>query len=54
MSTGDVGSEPRAVGDVQLGGRAEERPSVQRTRVLRFDCICQCAVKTVEHPMLLA
>lgn len=25
MTTGDVGSEPRAVGGVQLGARAEEK-----------------------------
>lgn len=33
----------------------EKKPlSVQRTRVSRFDHVCRCLVKTVEHPMPLA
>ena len=45
LSTSDVNSEPGAVQGVKLKGRAEKRLLVQRTRVLRFDCICSCAVK---------
>ena len=54
LSTKDVDSELGAALDVQLEGRAEEKTSVQRTRVSRFDRICWYVVKTVEHPMPLA